>query len=98
MAWFEETVKAHPSEDGWKIIVFTHAPPNGSGLRVLQENHVVNGCCWLNHSNEKVRKKYAFIFVAIIYFMSHVEFLLTLLICIQIALLYIHSNAANSLN
>ena len=22
----------------------------GSGLRVLQENHVVNGCCWLNHS------------------------------------------------
>lgn len=52
MQWFEDTVKAHPSKDGWKIFVFTHAPPNGSGLRVLQENHVVNGCCWLNHSNE----------------------------------------------
>merc|ERR1719464_596019 len=23
----------------------------GSGLRVLQENHVVNGCCWLNHTD-----------------------------------------------
>lgn len=33
--------------------MFTHAPPNGSGLRVLQENHVVNGCCWLNHSDDK---------------------------------------------
>jgi hypothetical protein len=52
MDWFEDTVKTHPSSDGWKIFVFTHAPPNGSGLRVLQENHVVNGCCWLNHSNE----------------------------------------------
>ena len=27
--WFEETVKAHPAEDGWKLIVFTHAPPIG---------------------------------------------------------------------
>lgn len=56
--WFEETVKAHPAEEGWKIFVFTHAPPNGSGLRVLQENHVVNGCCWLNHSNEAECRKF----------------------------------------
>jgi hypothetical protein len=56
--WFEETVKNHPAEEGWKIFVFTHAPPNGSGLRVLQENHVVNGCCWLNHSNEKQCQKF----------------------------------------
>ena len=56
--WFEETVKAHPAEEGWKIFVFTHAPPNGSGLRVLQENHVVNGCCWLNHSNEAQCRKF----------------------------------------
>jgi hypothetical protein len=28
----------------------------GSGLRVLQENHVVNGCCWLNHSGKNCRK------------------------------------------
>jgi hypothetical protein len=48
--WFEQTMKDHPAEDGWKIFVFSHAPPMGSGLRVLQENHVVNGCCWLNHS------------------------------------------------
>mmetsp|Transcript_36373 Transcript_36373/g.48133 ORF Transcript_36373/g.48133 Transcript_36373/m.48133 type:complete len:567 (+) Transcript_36373:65-1765(+) len=57
MAWFEETLKTHPASEGWQVFVFTHAPPNGSGLRVLQENHVVNGCCWLNHSNDlKCRK------------------------------------------
>jgi len=53
LAWFEQLVSEHPSEEGWKIFVFTHAPPIGSGLRVLQENHVVNGCCWLNHSGGK---------------------------------------------
>ena len=58
IAWFEETLKAHPSTEGWKIFVFTHAPPNGSGLRVLQENHVVNGCCWLNHSDDKKCRKF----------------------------------------
>ena len=50
--WFESLLKAHPASEGYKVFVFTHAPPNGSGLRVLQENHVVNGCCWLNHSDE----------------------------------------------
>lgn len=58
LKWFEEIVKSHPAEDGWKLFVFTHAPPNGSGLRVLQENHVVNGCCWLNHSNESECRKF----------------------------------------
>jgi len=58
MQWFEDTLKAHPSSEGWKIFVFTHAPPNGSGLRVLQENHVVNGCCWLNHSDDKKCRKF----------------------------------------
>lgn len=48
--WFEKTVKECPASEGWRILVFSHAPPMGSGLRVLQENHVVNGCCWLNHS------------------------------------------------
>lgn len=56
--WFENLLITHPASDGWKLFVFTHAPPNGSGLRVLQENHVVNGCCWLNHSNEKQCKKF----------------------------------------
>lgn len=58
MAWFTNVLKEHPSEDGWKIFMFTHAPPNGSGLRVLQENHVVNGCCWLNHSDDKACRKF----------------------------------------
>ena len=58
LRWFEETVAAHPAEDGWKIFVFTHAPPIGSGLRVLQENHVVNGCCWLNHSGGASTRKF----------------------------------------
>ena len=48
--WFENIASTHKVEDGWRIFVFSHAPPMGSGLRVLQENHVVNGCCWLNHS------------------------------------------------
>jgi hypothetical protein len=58
IAWFEDLLKSKPAEDGWKIFVFTHAPPNGSGLRVLQENHVINGCCWLNHSNERECRKF----------------------------------------
>eukprot|EP00523_Entomoneis_sp_CCMP467_P009913 CAMPEP_0168736900 /NCGR_PEP_ID=MMETSP0724-20121128/10103_1 /TAXON_ID=265536 /ORGANISM="Amphiprora sp., Strain CCMP467" /LENGTH=608 /DNA_ID=CAMNT_0008784121 /DNA_START=84 /DNA_END=1910 /DNA_ORIENTATION=+ len=58
IAWFENVVKSHPASEGYKIIVFTHAPPNGSGLRVLQENHVVNGCCWLNHSDEQQCRKF----------------------------------------
>lgn len=56
--WFENVCQTHPASEGWKIFVFTHAPPNGSGLRVLQENHVVNGCCWLNHSNEAQCQKF----------------------------------------
>eukprot|EP00588_Corethron_pennatum_P008503 CAMPEP_0194265992 /NCGR_PEP_ID=MMETSP0169-20130528/1041_1 /TAXON_ID=218684 /ORGANISM="Corethron pennatum, Strain L29A3" /LENGTH=584 /DNA_ID=CAMNT_0039006573 /DNA_START=64 /DNA_END=1818 /DNA_ORIENTATION=- len=56
--WFENLLKEHPSSEGWRVMVFTHAPPNGSGLRVLQENHVVNGCCWLNHSDEFKCRKY----------------------------------------
>ncbi|CAB9519529.1 Calcineurin-like phosphoesterase [Seminavis robusta] len=56
--WFEKLLQDKPADEGWKIFVFTHAPPNGSGLRVLQENHVVNGCCWLNHSNERQCKKF----------------------------------------
>eukprot|EP00985_Skeletonema_marinoi_P011297 scaffold5359_cov112-Skeletonema_marinoi.AAC.6 len=56
--WFEDLLKSRPAEDGWKIFVFSHAPPNGSGIRIIQENHVVNGCCWLNHSSEKNCRKF----------------------------------------
>jgi len=56
VAWFEETIKSCPADEGWRVFVFSHAPPMGSGLRVLQENHVVNGCCWLNHSSKNTGK------------------------------------------
>jgi hypothetical protein len=58
LEWFEQLLQQHSARDGYKVFVFTHAPPNGSGLRVLQENHVVNGCCWLNHSDEVKCRKY----------------------------------------
>ena len=58
MDWFQNFLETHPADDGWKVFCFSHAPPNGSGLRVLQENHVVNGCCWLNHSEEKNCRKF----------------------------------------
>lgn len=53
--WFAGLLEEHTAEDGWKILVFSHAPIIGSGLRVLQEVHVVNGCCWLNHNNRPQR-------------------------------------------
>jgi len=56
--WFEELVKSKPADEGWRVFVFSHAPPNGSGIRIIQENHVVNGCCWLNHSDEKNCRKF----------------------------------------
>jgi len=58
ISWFEEVTRTHPAEEGWKIFVFSHAPPMGSGLRVLTENHVVNGCCWLNHSGGESTRKF----------------------------------------
>ncbi|KAK9826404.1 hypothetical protein WJX81_000388 [Elliptochloris bilobata] len=37
---------------GRPVAMFTHAPPLGSGLKVLQEVHVKNRCAWLNHSSK----------------------------------------------
>ena len=54
--WFVKTIEEHPFEDGWQIFCFSHAPIIGSGLRVLQECHVVNGCCWLNHNDKRNSK------------------------------------------
>jgi hypothetical protein len=51
--WFEDLVKRRPADEGWRVFVFSHAPPNGRGIRIIQENHVVNGCCWLNYSDER---------------------------------------------
>jgi hypothetical protein len=57
--WFRSVVERHPAEDGWKILVFSHAPIVGSGLRFLQSVHVINGCAWLNHcSTSNVRNSF----------------------------------------
>jgi hypothetical protein len=40
MLWFEGFLKDRPADDGWKIFMFSHAPPNGSGLRPQEKS-----CC-----------------------------------------------------
>eukprot|EP00193_Tetraselmis_chui_P009181 CAMPEP_0177753994 /NCGR_PEP_ID=MMETSP0491_2-20121128/1768_1 /TAXON_ID=63592 /ORGANISM="Tetraselmis chuii, Strain PLY429" /LENGTH=568 /DNA_ID=CAMNT_0019269339 /DNA_START=71 /DNA_END=1779 /DNA_ORIENTATION=- len=49
MRWFEETVEANSEKN---IVVFSHAPPMGCGLKVVQSVHVKNRCAWLNHSSD----------------------------------------------
>jgi hypothetical protein len=49
---FERLLAAHP---GRPVVVFTHAPPIGSGLKVVQNVHVKNRCAWLNHSDRPQR-------------------------------------------
>ena len=58
VAWFRETIAKYPAENGWKVFCFSHAPIIGSGLRVLQECHVVNGCCWLNHNDGPASRRF----------------------------------------
>jgi len=58
VAWFKEEIAKYPAEDGWNVFCFSHAPIIGSGLRVLQECHVVNGCCWLNHNDGPVSRSF----------------------------------------
>mmetsp|Transcript_49442 Transcript_49442/g.124519 ORF Transcript_49442/g.124519 Transcript_49442/m.124519 type:complete len:630 (-) Transcript_49442:271-2160(-) len=58
LEWFEDVIRKHPDSEGWQVFVFSHAPILGSALRVLQENHVVNGCCWLNHCDNVSSKKF----------------------------------------
>ncbi|KAL4854283.1 hypothetical protein ACK3TF_004974 [Chlorella vulgaris] len=42
---------AQASAAGRPVVVFTHAPVLGSGLKVVQTVHVKNRCAWLNHSS-----------------------------------------------
>lgn len=49
LTWLEAQVKATPPST--PIIVVSHAPPAGCGLRVVQDVHVRNRCAYLNHSN-----------------------------------------------
>ena len=48
--WFEDTI-ADAARASTPVLVFTHAPPAGCGLRVVQSVHVRNRCAFLNHSN-----------------------------------------------
>jgi len=56
--WFDRVLEHHSAKDGWKVLVFTHAPIMGSGLRTLQGVHIKNGCAWINHTEEKTRLKF----------------------------------------
>lgn len=49
--WLENLLKHHPEEEGWRVLVFSHAPPMGAGIRVVQNVHIKNGCAFLNHSS-----------------------------------------------
>ena len=40
----EKTIADHPASEGWKVFCFSHAPIIGSGLRVLQERLLLDGC------------------------------------------------------
>ncbi|KAL6762491.1 Metallo-dependent phosphatase-like protein [Haematococcus lacustris] len=52
MTWFEQQLQ----ESGQRpVLVFTHAPPQGCGLKVIEEVHVKNRCAWLNHSDRPAR-------------------------------------------
>lgn len=48
LCWFESVLQHNRDRP---IIIFTHAPPMGSGLKVVQNVHVKNRCAWLNHSD-----------------------------------------------
>ncbi|MDP6978330.1 MAG: metallophosphoesterase [Myxococcota bacterium] len=47
-AWFADTLERHRDRP---VFVFSHAPPLGSRLRVLQHPHLRGGNAWLNQSN-----------------------------------------------
>lgn len=57
IAWLRRTLESHPADKGWHIIVLSHAPPMGSGLRALQDVHVRNGCAWLNHCGSEAERR-----------------------------------------
>jgi 3',5'-cyclic AMP phosphodiesterase CpdA len=52
MIWFEQLLQQYQDRP---VVVFTHAPPMGSGLKVVQNVHVKNRCAWLNHSDRPER-------------------------------------------
>jgi 3',5'-cyclic AMP phosphodiesterase CpdA len=50
--WLSATLRANPNRN---TIIFSHSPPLGSQLRVLQALHLRSGNAWLNQSNDPGR-------------------------------------------
>jgi hypothetical protein len=48
---FFKTKLKEAAAAGRPVVVFTHAPIQGSGLKVVQTVHVKNRCAWINHSS-----------------------------------------------
>ena len=51
LMFLEETLEEATAEKR-PVVLFTHAPPMGSGLKAIQSLHVKNRCAWLNHSSD----------------------------------------------
>lgn len=53
VAWLDALLASLPSDR--PVIVLTHAPPQGCGLKAVQAVHVRNRCAWLCHSDRPRR-------------------------------------------
>uniref|UniRef100_A0A383VZZ7 Calcineurin-like phosphoesterase domain-containing protein n=1 Tax=Tetradesmus obliquus TaxID=3088 RepID=A0A383VZZ7_TETOB len=51
-SWLEQVLAANKDRP---IVVFTHAPPMGCGLKVVENVHIKNRCAFLNHSDRPQR-------------------------------------------
>ncbi len=56
--WLEAVLSAHPASEGWSVLVFTHAPILGCGLRVLRGVHLMNACAFVNHSDPPTARRF----------------------------------------
>ena len=54
MEFLEQQLEA-ASAANRPVVMFTHAPIMGSGLKAIQAVHVKNRCAWLNHSSNPTR-------------------------------------------
>lgn len=53
--FFENCLEEAKAQD-MPVVVFTHAPILGSGLKAVQAVHVKNRCAWVNHSRSNVKR------------------------------------------
>jgi 3',5'-cyclic AMP phosphodiesterase CpdA len=51
--WFDALLSSLPKDR--PVVVLTHAPPQGCGLKAVQAVHVRNRCAWLCHSDRPRR-------------------------------------------